>query len=181
MEKIQKIRSLNKAIYFPSPSVSFSYPKQQHQGSQSDSFIPKSKQNVIEGATIGTTIGMTVGTNVGLKTMMTRRLLGLSYLILERMTIGMTIGTMPNASISKSNPKNSLMTLVKTYIETGMPWRLSMTIVVTIGTTYWTTIGLKITTTRRLGLNRVNNKNSNNKIQNSVQNIQNYEEKKKVF
>ena len=38
MKKIQKIKSLNKVIHFPSPSVSFSYPK--HRGS----FKLKSKQ-----------------------------------------------------------------------------------------------------------------------------------------
>ena len=42
VKKIQKIKSLNKAIHFPSPylSVSFSHPKQQHRGS----FMLKSKQ-----------------------------------------------------------------------------------------------------------------------------------------
>ena len=42
VKKNQKIQSLNKAIHFPSPSlsVSFSYPKQQHRGS----LMLKSKQ-----------------------------------------------------------------------------------------------------------------------------------------
>ena len=63
---MQKIKSLNKAVHFPS----FSYSKQQHQGSHRNSFIPKSKQNVFKGTTIETTIG----TNVGSRTRTTRRL-----------------------------------------------------------------------------------------------------------
>ena len=66
VKKIQKIKSLNKAIHLP--SVSFSYPKQQHRGS----FMLKLKQK---------------------SPLLKRRLMDLSYLIFERKTGGTIIAT----------------------------------------------------------------------------------------
>ena len=93
VKKIQKIKSLNKAIHFLSPSVSFSYTK--HRGSQ----MLKSKRKSLltlmrtttetgttrrllddlsyltfERTTVRTTIETTIGTNVGSRTRTTRRL-----------------------------------------------------------------------------------------------------------
>ena len=94
VKKIQDNKSLNKAIHL---LFLFSYAKQQHQGSQSDSSIPKSKQKSITATIVSATRTFIASTTAQSRFLdgstRTRRLLDLSYLIFERTTIGVTLGS----------------------------------------------------------------------------------------
>ena len=84
VEKIQKIKSLNNAIHFP--SVSFSHPKQQHRGSQSDFFIPKSKQKSLLERMTETFTASASATTTRTFIATTTQLRDLSYLNLNRVS-----------------------------------------------------------------------------------------------